>query len=1153
MLKMMLKENDNKFWTSILESIGDGIIIVDVNKKILFLNSAAEKILGYTLNEIENKCFNEVFVLTNSSTGQMCENPINSVIESGKPSGLMDNTVLISKDGKSKYISANFSPIIHKMKENIGLMVVFRDITKIKNAELKLKEEQENFLNVYNSVPVGIISVDEKGIITNINDAALELFEVDKEEGIGKRFGNAFSCKESFINKHECWHGANCRSCDIEKSVYKAINHGIPTINIEFSKIFILKNKEKEFWFKASITPMITDSKRNAVIVLLDITDRKNKEVEILKSRDFYLKIFESFPTMVWRSDCNGQTIYLDSNWIKFMGKNKELSLGLRWIDYIHPEDINRYLETCTKAFRKREPFDIECRLLHNSGDYRWIQIMNRPFYNIDEKFDGYISTAVDISNIKVAEDGLKRYKILSEKVRDIIFFVDIEGNIIDVNQSALDMYGYTYDEFTKLNVRDLRAEGIVTPDILHKTESEGVFIESAHYRKDRSIIPVEISAKGADIGGKRVIVSIIRDISERKQKEIAIKESEEKFRQLYQNAAEAIFVEESNINGNKGKLVEVNETASKMLGYKYEEFFLMKNRPIIPIDDDCSLIEVYKEISNRDKFTFKANAKTKNGRIIPVEVSCNKFLLGKKEVILTKVTDITEREKWEKALKEAKVTAEVANKAKSEFLANMSHEIRTPLNGIVGMVDLTLLTGLSQEQKNNMTIVKSCANQLLAIINDILDFSKMEAGKLIIENINFDVVELVENVVKLHSKHAMDKGIELNYAFSSTMPKYLIGDPTRLQQVLNNLLNNAIRFTDKGEVSIKVKSISNINNKIEMQFIVEDTGIGIKQENISKIFESFSQVDGTFTRKFGGTGLGLTISKQLSKIMGGNLWVESIEGIGSKFYLSLSFGIGEKKEKDKYKPYEVRKTRNNIKILLTEDDKVNQIVISRMLSGRGYSVDIAGDGFEAIKMCEKYSYDLILMDIQMPEMDGIEATRRIREQERYKKTPIIAITAYALKGDKEKFMSHGIDGYISKPIKIEEFFNNIDECMSHEKLETEEDLSNIGICFGDNGEVMIKSKEAQHANGKNMILIDELSELIKALFNSLMDNNLENIELLAHKIRDISSDMGTEELRTIGFKMELAARRGDYEKLILKAQNFEKMLSELKSGYYRR
>ena len=830
-------------------------------------------------------------------------------------------------------------------------------------------DSTNSFLNTTIScIDDGVIVLDENELITRVNEEALNFLKCQKENSIGKKFGDAFACLEGFKNGKGCSNSNKCKSCEIKRA------------------------------------------------------DIKNKEIEISQSKDYYLKTFKNFPSIVRKTDIDGNTIYIDKKWSRFTGKSEEEGLGLKWLNFVHPEDRDKCYEIQKSYFNKRQPYDSEYRLLHNNGEYRWIETGNRPFYNINGEFDGYIIKWIDITERKIAEDRLKKYKILYQKARDIIIVLEMDGRISDVNEAGINTYGYSWEEMTALSIFDFREQGLLAHEQIEAVNREELFFETKHKRKDGTWLPVEVSANATMINGKRVILSIIRDI--------------------------------------------------------------------------------------------------------------------------------TERKKAENILKQSKEESEIANKAKTEFLANMSHEIRTPLNGIVGMVNLTLLTQLNHEQKENLMIVKSCSISLLKVINDILDFSKMEAGKLEIENINFDIKKLIEETIKAHSPLAIVKGIELNYAFSSTMPQFLVGDPCRLKQILNNLIGNAIKFTQSGEVWLIVKKINMEDNIFEIQFSIEDSGIGIAEENIGKIFESFSQVDGSFTRRFGGAGLGLAISKQLSEMMGGRIWVESKKGIGSKFYLTLKFDAGYKIETPKIEPSQVKKIDRPCNVLLTEDDKVNQMVVTRILNEHGYSVDIANNGLEAVEMCENNFYDVILMDIQMPELDGIEATKRIRANEKDKHTPIIAITAYALKGDREKFLSQGMDEYVSKPIDSEDLFSAINKCMPMHK--NHEDLSDIKICFDESGEVILTSEEVKHISERKVYLVEELSGLIKTLNATLMTSDIKSIECLAHNIKNLSNEIGIEELRIISFKMELAARRGDFNKIMEKAKKIEHIFEVFKKLYCR-
>jgi PAS domain S-box-containing protein len=506
------------------------------------------------------------------------------------------------------------------------------------------------------------------------------------------------------------------------------------------------------------------------------------------------------------------------------------------------------------------------------------------------------------------------------------------------------------------------------------------------------------------------------------------LRESEERYRAISEDSPLLIC---RYLPG--GKIAYVNQAYCKYFHRDHDELVGQSFLALIPEEDRQTVM------ANIEGLTPGSPTQTHEHRVISPDGEIrwqrwtNRALFdskGKLTAYQSVGEDFTERKRAEEALKEARDAAEAASRAKSEFLARMSHEIRTPLNAIIGMSRLALETELSPEQKDYLEPVVASGEHLLSVINDILDLSKIEKGKLELDYATFGFRRNISEVIGIYAQRAQEKGLQLTQEIDSDVPDSLGGDVGRLNQVVINLVGNAVKFTEHGEVKVLVGLQSKTAETVTLRIAVADTGIGVPADKQGEVFEPFFQADSSTTRKYGGTGLGLAISRQLVALLGGQLWFESEPGKGSTFFLTVPLELVEPRGEEA--DLGLTPPRGSLRVLLAEDHPVNQKLAVALLEKEGYTVVTAEDGARAVELFESQEFDLVIMDIQMPNVDGLDATGRIRQLERSagRHTPIIAMTAHALKGDRERFLVAGLDGYVAKPIQPRLLFETINDVV---------------------------------------------------------------------------------------------------------------------------
>lgn len=514
-------------------------------------------------------------------------------------------------------------------------------------------------------------------------------------------------------------------------------------------------------------------------------------------------------------------------------------------------------------------------------------------------------------------------------------------------------------------------------------------------------------------------VLGIGHDITAQRQNEERLAEAEYRYRLIFDESPDGINIADP----RTGKFLVFNTKAHEMLGYHREEYAHLCIGDLEVLEDHQIEVSM-KRIMQQGHGEVRTKHRHKNGTWIDVMISVKVIELGGLTYLHSIMHDITQEERIKAELERSRAEAIEASHTKSEFLANMSHEIRTPLNGIIGLTDLALSASSDPLQRDYLTKAQSSSRALMRILNDILDYSKLEAGRLSLERIDFSIAELAHTIHALFAFKAREKRIEFSLMLDPLLPPWLKGDVHRLTQVLNNLVGNALKFTQEGIVALHVKRIDESTNRIKVQFEIHDSGIGLSPSQQSMLFEAFRQADTSHTRRYGGTGLGLAICRQLVTLMGGVIWVNSEEGRGSQFSFWVELEGGCERIEATQRPTSHK--LQGIKVLLVEDNDINRIVATEALKSAGIEVEIAQNGQIGVEKALHNRFDLILMDIQMPVMDGFEATRKIRQHYSASELPIIAMSAAVMREDVEQSLEAGMNDHIGKPFEREGLWDKI-------------------------------------------------------------------------------------------------------------------------------
>ncbi len=689
---------------------------------------------------------------------------------------------------------------------------------------------------------------------------------------------------------------------------------------------------------------------------------------------------------------------------------------GRPFIDLVHAEDRDFVAAAIAWASAEADRTGtLQCRLLR--GELRSIAMR----LDLSGRPGSTVALTLQIDELAAARRAEAQMRRVVDGARQAITVGGSGGKMLYCNDGFVRMLGF--QSIAEFAAASGETDSHVHPDdrpMITARRNERLSeddppaqYEFRLFRRDGSIIWVECLASRISWNGEPASLAWLTDITARKQAEEALRRSEKLFMTVFQSSPDVLTLS----TREDGRYIDVNEAFLALHGRRREEVIGRTASELGIWRRGDRRTQAFEQLLSGSARDVALTMRTAHGELRDLSLSAQSIRFEDQDLVLALARDVTERRRHEEALCQSKEAAESANRTKSEFLANMSHEIRTPMNGIIGMTGMLLRTPLDRQQHEFAESVRDSAEALLTVINDILDISKLEAGKIELETIEFELGDLVDSAVGLLTPRAREKGLELTARIDASARGWFRGDPTRLRQVLLNLISNAVKFTAQGQVTVNA-AVTPVNGTARLRLEVTDTGIGMSEGTRAQLFQKFTQADSSITRRFGGTGLGLAISRQLVELMDGEIGVASALGAGSTFWLELPLALAAARIASPGKVDLDFGQARPLRVLLAEDNLINQKLVRAILASAGHQVDIAGNGEAAVEAVRKGDFDLVLMDVQMPVLDGPQATQRIRALPAPKCTiPVIALTAHAMVGAKEQYLAAGMDDYLTKPI----------------------------------------------------------------------------------------------------------------------------------------